>query len=203
MTNDLPDLLVRKRLWLSALTIAVGIFIGLGIPQTEMDNSTNAILAQNDPYKPEIDQAKLDFPSSPSILFAFEGDPDVFTVDTLAAIESLNERYMEVDSAIAVGSLLNYPLNDADSAEQGRRYLIPELRSLTDDALAVVRRIALADEDLTKRILSRDGSMTLATVKYKLEDDTQAANLALAESAIRLRDSLRGKLPQGSGLCHR
>ena len=121
MTNDLPDLLVRKRLWLSALTIAVGIFIGLGIPQTEMDNSTNAILAQNDTYKPEIAQAKLDFPSSPSILFAFEGDPDVFTVDTLAAIESFNERYMEVDSAIAVGSLLNYPLNDADSAEQGRR----------------------------------------------------------------------------------
>ncbi|MEC8480680.1 MAG: MMPL family transporter [Pseudomonadota bacterium] len=196
MTNDLPDLLVRKRLWLSALTIAVGIFIGLGIPQTEMDNSTNAILAQNDPYKPEIDQAKLDFPSSPSIFFAFESDPDVFTVDTLAAIESLNERYMEVDSAIAVGSLLNYPLNDADSAEQGRRYLIPELRSLTDDALAVVRRIALADEDLTKRILSRDGSMTLATVKYKLEDDTQAANLALADSAIRLRDSLRENFPK-------
>ena len=74
----------------SALTIAVGIFIGLGIPQTEMDNSTNAILAQNDPYKPEIDQAKLDFRSSPSILFAFEGRSDVFTVDTLAAIESLN-----------------------------------------------------------------------------------------------------------------
>ena len=42
-------------------------------------------------------------------------------------------------------------------AEQGRRYLIPELRSLTDDALAVVRRIALADEDLTKRILSGMG----------------------------------------------
>ena len=135
-------------------------------------------------------------------LIAFEGDPDVFTVDTLAAIESLNERYMEVDSAIAVGSLLNYPLNDADSAEQGRRYLIPELRSLTDDALAVVRRIALADEDLTKRILSRDGSMTLATVKYKLEDDTQAANLALAGPPFGYVTHC-GKLPQGSGLCHR
>ncbi|GIS21051.1 MAG: hypothetical protein CM15mP120_29670 [Pseudomonadota bacterium] len=38
--------------------------------------------------------------------------------------------------------------------------------------------------------------MTLATVKYKLEDDTQAANLALAESAIRLRDSLRENFPR-------
>ena len=196
MTIDLPNILVRQRILLTILTLVIGAAVATGIPKSEMDNSTDAILAQNDPYKPEIDQAKLDFPSSPSLLFAFEGDPDVFTVETLAAIEALNERYMEVDSAIAVGSLLNYPLNDADSAVQGRRYLIPELQGLTDDALAVVRSVALADEDLTKRILAKDGSMTLATVKYKLDDDSQAANIALAESAIRLRDSLRENHPQ-------
>ena len=38
--------------------------------------------------------------------------------------------------------------------------------------------------------------MALATVKYNLVDDTQAANIALADSAIRLRDSLREDHPE-------
>ncbi|HCY03860.1 MAG TPA: hypothetical protein DHU16_00290 [Gammaproteobacteria bacterium] len=195
MTIDLGTFLVQKRLLLSLLTVLVGAVVALGIARTEQDNSSDAILAQNDPYKAEIDQNKADFPSSPSIVFAFEGEPDVFNVQALRAIEALNQRYLEVDSAVAVGSLLNYPLNDADSAALGRRYLIPELQGLTPEVLDTARKVALADEDLTKRILAKDGSMVLATVKYSLVENTQAANIALADSAIQLRDSLRDDHP--------
>ena len=168
MTIDYAHLLVRQRFVLCIITLLVGGFVAFGISKTVQDNSTEAILAQDDPYKEEIDQNKADFPSSPSILFAFEGKPDVFNVAALGAMEAFSERYLEIDSAVAVGSLLNYPLNDADSAAVGRRYLIPELQGLTTQALDEVRNLALADEDLTKRILAKDGSMALATVKYNL-----------------------------------
>ena len=196
MTIDYAHLLVRQRFLLCIITLLVGGFVAFGISKTVQDNSTEAILAQDDPYKEEIDQNEADFPSSPSILFAFEGKPDVFNAAALGAMEAFNERYLEIDAAVAVGSLLNYPLNDADGAAVGRRYLIPELQGLTTQDLDEVRKLALADEDLTKRILAKDGSMALATVKYNLVDDTQAANIALADSAIRLRDSLREDHPE-------
>ena len=195
MTIDLGTFLVQKRLLLGLFTVLIGAVVALGIAKTEQDNSSDAILAQNDPYKAEIDLNRAEFPSSPSILFAFEGQPDVFNVEALRAMEALNQRYLEVDAAVAVASLLNYPLNDADSAALGRRYLIPELQGVTPEVLRTARDVAVADEDLTKRILAKDGSMALATVKYSLPKDTQAANIALADSAIRLRDSLRENYP--------
>ena len=196
MTIDLPTFFVRQRILLLALSLAMGVLVAFGISNTEQDNSPDAILAQNDPYKAEIDQNRADFPGSPTFIFAFEGRPDVFNLAALQAMEALNRRYMEIDSAIAVASLLNYPLNDADSAVQGRRYLIPELKELTAEDLAEVRRLALADKDLTKQILAPDGSMVLATVKYSLADPTQAATIAVADSAIQLRDSLRQNYPK-------
>jgi predicted RND superfamily exporter protein len=195
MTIDLPTFFVRQRILLLALSLVTGVFVAFGIANTQQDNSPDAILAQNDPYKAEIDQNRADFPGSPTFIFAFEGQPDVFNLAALQAMEALNRRYMEIDSAIAVASLLNYPLNDADSAVQGRRYLIPELNELTAEDLSEVRRLALADKDLTKQILAPDGSMVLATVKYSLADPTQAATIAVADSAIQLRDSLRQNYP--------
>ena len=72
MTIDYAHLLVRQRFLLCIITLLVGGFVAFGISKTVQDNSTEAILAQDDPYKEEIDQNKADFPSSPSILFAFE-----------------------------------------------------------------------------------------------------------------------------------
>ena len=71
MTIDLPTFFVRQRILLLALSLAMGVLVAFGISNTEQDNSPDAILAQNDPYKAEIDQNRADFPGSPTFIFAF------------------------------------------------------------------------------------------------------------------------------------
>ena len=190
----LLDLLVNRRFPLAAVMIAAIVAVSWGMKYNSIDGSSRAMLAEDDPYKEEVDQTKLDFPPSTSITFIFEADPDLFSLDALAAIDEMNKRYTEVDGALAAGSLLNYRLNPEDADTYDRDYLIPELDELTPEMLAQIRRIALADEELTESRLASTGDMSLASIKYTIED-TQEARLAVAQSALDLRDSLREKHP--------
>jgi len=73
--------------------------------------------------------------------------------------------------------------------------LLPDLAELNDEDLALIRQIALADEDITQNILSRDGEMALAVIKYKAGTDDQESRLSVARSVVQLRDSLRENYP--------
>ncbi len=190
------QLLVKRHL-LALLTILLGGAVTWGMLNTSIDSTFNAILSEDDPYREEVEQVRKDFPPSTSVLFAFlSTSGDVFNLDMLHAMEDLTNRYIEVESAIAVGSLLNRRLNAVDADQFNRNYLIPDLSTLTQDDLNSIRQIALNDEDLTKSMLSPEGDMALAVIKYKATADDQATRLRIAESVVALRDSLREDYPE-------
>ena len=188
-------MVVRYRVALTVLSLIVAGAMAWGMQFSTFDGTTDSILSKGDPYKAEVDQARIDFPPSTSMLVAFEVPGDIFTFRTLDAIEELTQRYIEVDSALAVSSILNYRLNESDKQTYGRTYLIPELDTLTEADLVQIKEIALADEDLVKSLLSPQGDFTIASIKFKVSEDTAEKRLAVAESAITLRDSVREKYP--------
>ena len=195
MTEALIGLLLNRRWILAILTVVIGTGVLWGTQYSSIDAGFRSILADDDPYKAEVDQAKLDFPPSTSVLFVFESNDDVFNRQALEAMDALTQRYTEIQSAIAIGSLLNRRLSPSDEITYGREYLFPELDGLSDADIGAIRQIALADEDLTKSILAPAGDMALAQVKYKANTDDQETRLAIARSVIELRDELREAFP--------
>lgn len=196
MIANLIQLLVARRYLFFALALVIAAAVGWGITLTGTDTGTRAILSESDDYAKEVEQTLKDFPSSTSAVFVFETDTDVFNMQALRAMESLEARFSEIQGAIAVGSLLSRRFNDDDAERYGRDYLIPVLDGLTEDDLAAIRKIALADDDLTKRVISPTGDMALASVKYTVASDTQDARHAVGESIYALRDSLREAYPE-------
>jgi hypothetical protein len=189
------NLLLTKRLTLALITLILGSAVVWGMTHTSMDATYNSILSEDDPYKKEVDQTRIDFPPSTSVLFAFQSDTDVFNFQSIRAMDALTNRYMEIESAISVGSLLNRRLNDTDADNLDRDYLIPAVATLTQTDLNEIRDIALGDEDLIKSLLSPAGDMALAIIKYKASVNDQSTRLRIAESVIELRDSLRQDYP--------
>ena len=82
-----------------------------------------------------------------------------------------------------------------DQESYGRDYLVPALESVDEEKIKEIESIALADEDLTKSILSSDGQLALANIRYKDNEDTQESRIEVADSILNLRDSLRAKYP--------
>lgn len=187
--------LLHKRALLAVLTLIGGAGVIWGMQYNVRESTYTAILSEEDPYKAEVDQTRLDFPPSTSVLFVFQTDGDVFTIDALRAMDALNNRYTEVDAAVSVGSLMNHRLNSVEAERYNRDYLVPDLAMLGAGDLEQVRRLALNDDSLTKGMLAPAGDLALATIKYKASTDDQATRLAIAESVLKLRDELRADFP--------
>jgi predicted RND superfamily exporter protein len=194
--QTLINQLLGKRYFLAILTIVLGGLISWGARYTSIDSSFNSILSEDDPYREQVDQVHKDFPPSTSVIFAFiSPDADVFSFDTLHAMEDLTNRFSEVESAVSVGSLLNRRLNAVDADIHDRDYLVPELSDLTDEDLSSIREIALQDKNLTQSMLSPEGDMALAVIKYRANTEDQEERLSIAQSVVDLRNSLREQYP--------
>ena len=193
----LIDQLLARRKALALLTLFLGGVVAAGIQHTTTDNRDNALLSEDDPIRAEVEQVREDFPPSTAVLFAFlPPSGDVFGLDVLHAMEDLTNRYSEVESAVSVGSLLNRRLNAVDADRFDRDYLIPDLATLTQDDANGIRDVALADDLLTKTMLSPEGDMALAVIKYRANEDDPATRLSIGRSVIALRDSLREGYPE-------
>ena len=193
---DIARILVERRVILAVITLLVSAVIGWGVTRTSVDPRTDAILPGDDPYAAQVKEVQEDFPRSRSALFTFIApDGNIFNRQALGAMEALHDRFGEVQSAVAVGSLVNYRLNAVDEAIHGRKYLLPPLDSLSDEDLASVREIALADEDLVKTQLAREGDMALAVLKYRPNTEDLHERLDIARSVVALRDAMREDYP--------
>ena len=189
------DFLLQRRWWLAAVTVLCSVWVVAGVQYIELDATDAAILNEGDPYKVEVDRVQADFPGSPSVLFMFEYKPDVFARAALNAMEDLTSNYIEIDGALAVGSLMNRRLNELDAKRENRDYLFPILDSLSDEEIAQIRQLALAAEDLTESLLAKAGDIALARVKYSEPADNQQARLAVARSIVALLERLRADHP--------
>ncbi len=196
MATDLGTWLVQHRFKLAIVAVLITIIGGWGVQFMRFDGTNESLFAEADEYKAEVDQARVDFPSSaPSLGMAFEVDGDIFNLRTLTAIDALTRRYIEIDSAIAMSSILTYRVSEADKEILGRSYLFPDLNDITEADLQQIKAIALNDEDLTQGRLTSAGNVTFVNISYSLSEDTSEARLAVAESAVVLRDSLRQQYP--------
>ncbi len=188
--------LVRYRYLLAVLSLLVTVAGGWGIQYTSIDNTFNAVLSEADPYREEVDEVQADFPPTPAVLFAFMTEEgDLFELEALRAMQALTDRYTEVQGAVSVASLSNRRLNAVDANIHDRDYLLPALAEIKEQDLAGLREVALADEDLVKSLLSPEGDLALAVLKYRPAVDDKPTRLAVAESVIALRDDLRQQFP--------
>ena len=193
----LINFLLSQRYLLATLSILLGGAISLGALKTTINSSDDAILSEDDPYRLEVAQVNKDFPPSTSVLFAFMSpEGDVFNRDMLQAMQDLTDRYTDVESAVSVASLINRRLDAVDADIHERDYLLPELDELTAQDLVKIREIALADKDLTQSMLSPEGDMALAVIKFHATSEEQATQLRIAKTVIDLRDSLREQYPE-------
>ncbi|MEJ6538853.1 MAG: MMPL family transporter [Halioglobus sp.] len=192
----LINFLLSQRYMLAVLAILLGGAISLGALKTTIDSSDDSILSEDDPYRLEVAQVNTDFPPSTSVLFAFMSpEGDVFNRDMLQAMQDLTDRYTDVESAVSVASLINHRLNAVDADIHRRDYLLPELDELTAQDLVKIREIALKDEDLTQSMLSPEGDMALAVIKFQATSEEQETQLQIAKTVVDLRDSLREQYP--------
>jgi predicted RND superfamily exporter protein len=154
------------------------------------DPSTNALLPEADEEREFYDHVRRLFGSDETILVALSSD-DVFTADVLGRVQRIAERIEEIEAVhhtVSLGTALDIRGENGDLSIEPFVDEVPE----DPEALAAIRRRALANPIYAGNIFSRDGR-TAAVMVYLMElSEAEFLRRGVDREIRRIVDEERG-----------
>ena len=132
-----------------------------------------------------------------SVLFVVEPkDGNVFTRDTLASLETLTTEAWKLPHSRRVDSLVNFQRTHAEDDDLVVEDLISDAAKLSDEDLARIRAVALAEPLLVNRLVSKRGHVAAVNVPVVLPRiDPLTEQPALVAAARRLAADIEAANP--------
>ncbi|MGH8529013.1 MAG: efflux RND transporter permease subunit [Nevskiales bacterium] len=148
----------------------------------------------DDPRLLAHEEQQAEYTKSDSILFIVApADGEVFTRDTLAAVEELTAESWKMPLAIRVDSISNYQHTRASGDDLAVSDLISDAGSLSDAELAARRAIALAEPLLVNSLISDRGHVTAVNARLNLPDSQTEADKFTPE-IFAFAEALRNRI---------
>ena len=114
----------------------------------------------------------------------------VFAREILAAIQELEEIFVEIPRIRGITTVLEYT-----APETQRRLFSKELDEYTDAELREVGETATSDQLLTSNLLSKNGALTFAVITLNARDASSEQRLEIADAVLVVQDQLRANHP--------
>lgn len=179
---------VKYRILLSVISALLAALLATGAFNLSFNTSFTALLATSDPYLEEFNELDAAFPNQLVVTYVFIADEGetVFTQKILGAIASLKDEYTAIPFAERVTTLVDFY-----SPETQRRLFTRSFDRYSEEELAELAISAAQDRLLTNNLLSRDASISFATITLDAREASSAERIDIANAANSLRDKLR------------
>ncbi len=135
--------------------------VGGGLGALKMNNDGRIFFSKENPQLQALEELENTYTKNENILFALAPkDGDVFTRETLAAIEKLTEASWQIPFSNRVDSITNYQHTVAEGDDLIVEDLVTDAMRLSDEELTYKKEIALREPLLVNRIISETGHVT-------------------------------------------
>lgn len=144
-----------------------------------------------------LQQMESRYAPDTSLIFVFAPNKgDVFTTESLKAIEEITEIAWTLPYVSRVDSISNFQHTEIDGDTLSTDYLYTQAETLSNDDLQKIKHIALNEKALLRQTLSKSGNVAaiIATVNI---DEAQTQALEIMPLANAAADKLRLKYPNG------
>jgi predicted RND superfamily exporter protein len=149
------------------LTIALSIAIGsaFGGQFLSFTNDYRVFFSGDDPHLQAFEELQNTYTKNDNVLFVIApGDENVFTPETLAAIEDITEKAWETPFSIRVDSLSNYQHTEAIEDDLNVADLYEDAGNLNTARLQRIREIAVNEPFLVHKLVSEDGRVAAINI---------------------------------------
>lgn len=149
--------------------IAVGL-IGSGAPKLmPLSNDYRIFFSEDNPQLRAFEDLQNTYTKDDNVLIVISPkDGQVFTADSLAAIEDITEQAWQIPHSIRVDSITNFQHTRADEDELIVDDLVLEPGSLDTTQLEQIKQIALQEPQLAGRLISADTAHSGINVTIQL-----------------------------------
>ena len=185
--NSLIALIMARR-W---LTVLFSLFLIASIAAgaryiVPVDVDVRNHFNKGDPHLIELERLEDIFAISETALVAVAPkNGTIFTREALGAVEELTERLWLTPYVTRVDSITNYSHSWSIDDELIVNPLIDDAGSLSDDDLERIERIALETEEVSGRLVSRDGRVAGLIVSMVFPDENRQATMDKAVDFLR------------------
>ncbi len=167
---------VLQHPWLAVLIpLGLAAWLTAGMGQLAFDTSYRAYFSEDNPELLAFERIENTYVKDDNVMLVLApADGNVFTRDTLSAIEKLTEDAWQTPFSNRVDSITNFQFTEAEADELTVRDMVSDALSLDADALQSVRNNVMAEPSLVGRLISAHGDVTAVNITVQLAPDVRA-----------------------------
>ena len=157
--------LIRNRWLVLLLSVVVFLVAASGVRYLAMNPDARVFFSEDNPHLLALEQLENTYVKTENLLFILvPRDGEVFTRDTLDAVEWLTEESWQTPYSTRVDSISNYQNIRAEGDDLVVHDLIQDAAQYSEEEIASGREIALDRPTLAGRLLSHDVHVTAVQV---------------------------------------
>ncbi len=188
LVTRLSDWVVRHP-WLTLLLSLAVLLAGMsGLPHQRFDADSRVFFGADNPQRHALDRLEDTFGRYNSVVFVITAKGgNLFTNDSLEAIDELTTRSWQMPYSTRVDSLATYHRTHASGDEILVEPLFEDPATLDAAALDAMRDVVLEDADLRGRLVSVDGRVTAVAIALQppRKSQTEIAEITAFARALQ------------------
>ncbi len=186
----------HRTLVILATLLWVGV-MGYGMQYLSFTNDYRVFFSKQNPQLRAFEELQDLYSRNDNLMFVLTPKQgDVFTPESLRAIQWLTEQSWQIPYNSRVDSITNFQHTRAEQDDLVVEDLVPDDAELTPQKLEQVRQIALSEPLLVYRLVSPDGRVTGVNVTIQLPGkDLTVENPKVVEFARGLKRQFHEKFP--------
>ncbi len=166
---------IQNRLLIIAVSLASVVALSYGAGNLRFDSSYRAFFSDDNPELIAFENVENTYVKDDNVMIILApNDGDVFTRNTLAAIEELTNEAWQVPYSNRVDSVTNFQYTEAEADDLIVRDMITDAETLSDEALVAARAAVLAEPSLKNRLISAAAHVTAINITVQMPIDERA-----------------------------
>jgi len=173
------------------ITLAWVAMSGYGMRFMEFNNDSRALFADDNKGMQSLVELEDRFSKDDNVIIIVRPhNGDVFTRDNLKLLQQLTDAAWAIPKTQRVDSLTNFQHTLVDGDELNVLDLVGDVDSLSDEELQHIKRIALAEPNLVKNVVSESGHAASVAVTVITDDRRGQDAPMIMEYVENLRDQI-------------
>lgn len=188
---------IKFRWGIICFTILFVCIAAYGIRFITFNNDTRVFFSDKNPQLQALETLENTYNKITNVLFVIAPrDGDVFTRETLEAVENLTKESWQIPFSSRVNSITNFQHIEANGDDIIIEDLIQNAQNFSDYDIEIVRNIALKEPELVNSLISPTGHVTGVSVNIILPGESIAEVTEVAFASRKLVQEISEKYPQ-------
>ncbi len=192
----LAEAVIKRRVLAIIVSLLVTGFIASSVVNLTISNNYRVFFSTDNPELTAFENFQATYTKNDNFLFVvLPKDGDVFTADTLGAVEALTKAAWQLPFSIRVDSITNFQSTRGIDDDLIVEDLIKNADSLSAQKIEEKRQIALDEPLLRDQLLTPDSTATAVNVVLQYPEKDLFEVPTAAAAARDLRDTIQTAFP--------